>query len=381
MKKTVLLIALTLIAVNALVLYSIRPYGYNVSALIRINEFEKEGATPRYFQKGMVIFQDGGYDGQAYYYVAMDPFLTLGHFRDAYRQQRVFYPLLSRALALGDSGRVPFSMYAVNLLALAAGMFFFIRILGHYSLDPAWSLLYGLSAPSIMTIQYDLPSPLSIALLIAAVYFYVVRGNLNVTAFFFALAFLTREDSIVIFLPLLAWDAQKTRSIKRGAVLLSSLVPFFLWQYFITVKLGALPTGASAEVISPVPFSGILGYLKTVRLAGLKESLKELSTVFVFIYFLAVTVVVGLRLIKTRHLFYYVAFAYCVLSVFTVPSQWNNYNGLLRMFYGLFPFLALSYAVERDRAVKYAAIFSVTLTVLTVVRILFISPVYPFRVF
>ena len=35
------------------------------------------------------------------------------------------------------------------------------------------------------------------------------------------------------------------------------------------------------------------------------------------------------------------------LVLFTVASQWDNYNGLLRMFYGLFPFLVLAYCVEK----------------------------------
>lgn len=87
-------IVITLLAVHALVMYSIKPYGYNMSSMIRISQNEKYGVAPEYFQKGMVIFDDkGGYDGQFYYYVAMDPFLEKGYFKNAYRQQRILYNL------------------------------------------------------------------------------------------------------------------------------------------------------------------------------------------------------------------------------------------------------------------------------------------------
>src|SRR3989339_1033763 len=172
MRDFLLPIIITLLAVHALVMYSIKPYKYNMSSMIHISQNEKEGVAKEYFQKGMVIFDGGGYDGQFYYYVAMDPFLEKGYFKNAYRQQRILYPLLARCLAFGNEGLIPYTLYIINLLSVAVGMFFLILILRQYSLHPMWSLFYGLSPSSIMTIQYDLPSPLSIALIIAAVYFY-----------------------------------------------------------------------------------------------------------------------------------------------------------------------------------------------------------------
>ncbi|MEK7842079.1 MAG: hypothetical protein AAB197_05335, partial [Deltaproteobacteria bacterium] len=59
---------------------------------------------------------------------------------------------------------------------------------------------------------------------------------------------------------------------------------------------------------------------------------------------------------------------------------WDNYNGLLRMFYGLFPFLIFSFCLEGDRLFKGAVYFTAVLSFLTVIRILFISPVYPFSI-
>lgn len=373
-------IAATIFIVNALVMYSIRPYGYNLSSMIRITEREREGVVPEYFQKGFAIFKDGGYDGQCYYYVAMDPFIKAGLYRNAYRYQRILYPLISRALTFGNLSLLPYTMYLVNLASLAVGMYFFILILKHYSLSPLWSLFYGLSPPSIMTVQYDLPSPLSVALLIAAVYFYVVRDRVYVTAALFALAFLAREDSIVVFLPLILWDVIGKRSLKRAAVIASSLIPFFLWQYYVTSRIGEVPTGASSGVLSPIPFSGVAGYFSSPTVTGPGGFQKNIVFFTVFAYFMAVGAVMLRSLIKKRHPFYMMAMAYPVLATFTVSSQWDNFSGLLRMFYGLFPFLTLSYAVDKSPAIRYSVYFIGLLTLLTVIRIVFISPVYPYTV-
>ena len=60
MRDFLLPIIITLLAVHALVMYSIKPYKYNMSSMIRISQNEKEGVAKEYFQKGMVIFDGGG---------------------------------------------------------------------------------------------------------------------------------------------------------------------------------------------------------------------------------------------------------------------------------------------------------------------------------
>lgn len=384
MKSKTLEIALpilvSLIVVHILVMYSIRPYGYNFSAMIRLTETEEAGEkVERYFQKGMVIFtHGGGYDGQNYYYVAMDSLSDM-NYKNAYRQQRMLYPLFARILALDKKSLLPYTLYAANMLALSLGMYFFILLLRQYSASPWWSLFYGLSPSTIMTIQYDLPSPVSISLIIAAICFYTNK-KIILTTIFMSLAFLAREDSIMVLMPLLIWDYQNSRRFKRIALLSACLMPFFLWQIFVTAKLGNTPVATSAETISFIPFSGIVGYLKTIELDNFKHIGRQLSAIIVFLYFIGISAIIAKKLMRKQHLFYYAVAAYCLLSVFTVPSQWDNYNGLLRMFYGLFPFLILSYCLEKDKLIKGGVYFMGILSFLTVVRILFISPVYPFRI-
>ncbi len=386
MKNTFLPIIITLLTIHLLVLYSISPYGYNFSSMFRISKVEKEGVVPEYFQKGMVIFDDkGGYDGQFYYYVAMDHFLEKGYFKNAYRQQRILYPLLAHLFAFGKENLLQYTFYIVNLIALFVGMFFMILLLKQYSLPPMWSLFYGLAPSSIMTIQYNLPSPVSIALIIIAIYFYINK-NIILTTVFMSLSFLTREDSIVVLLPLLFWDYQCNKKISRIFLLVSCLIPFFLWQLFIVIKLGNMPVATSKEVISFIPFSGIMGYIKTIEFENIKQFGKQISLLIVFLYLITIAVIVIKRLLSTRHLFYYVIVTYFLLLAVSVPSQVEGYNdkfeysGVLRIFYGIFPFLVLSYCIEKDRLIKYSTYFIGILSFFTIVRILFVSPVYPFSI-
>ena len=386
-------ILITLVAVNLLVLFSIRPYEYNVSSMIRISQNEAEGVVPEYFQKGMVIFKDkGGYDGQFYYYAARDPLMQEGYFTNPYRRQRVLYPLLSNILALGSPERLAYSMYAVNLLSLGLGMFFFIGILRRCGVNPYMSLFYGLSAPSMMAMLYDVPSPLSFFLIIASIYYYIdsrlmpreqrIDKKLIVSSLFMALAFLTREDSIMVLAPLIAWDLQQEKSIRRAIILAASLLPFFLWQFFVALKLGSIPASASTDAIRFIPFAGITEYfvpqIKGVGGLGMKALLTLSASVMVLVFFSAVSVAVVAALRVKQELYYYIVSAYCLLVLFTVASQWDNYNGLLRMFYGLFPFLVLAYCVEKKRSFKYLVWSTAALSFLAVVLVLFVSPVYPY---
>jgi len=375
-------IVVALVIVHGLVLASLRPYGGNLSAMMRIGESEeREQVVREYFQPGFVIFTgEGGYDGQAYYYVAMDPLATKGLYRNPYRYQRILYPLVARGLALGQPRLLPLTLYLANLLALAAGMAVMITLLRGQGRSPWWSLFAGLCPAAIMTIQYDLPSPLAIALLLGAVAAYG-RDRVAVASGLIALAFLTREDAVMVLVPLLGWEVWAHRSRRRAAMLAASVTPLVAWQAFVTSRLGGVPAAESLAVVQPVPFAGLAGYFASLRgAAGATAWLKHAAVLAVAVFLLAVGAIVLRRLRRAPHLYYVLAAAYPLLAVFTVPSQWDNYNGLLRLFYGLFPFLTLAYGVERARSVRYAVFAIAVLSLLAALRGLLVSPVYPFRI-
>ena len=64
----------------------------------------------------------GGYDGQYYYYIALDPAKARYYMdRPTYRYTRILYPITARLLALGQPELVPYSLILINWLAIAGG--------------------------------------------------------------------------------------------------------------------------------------------------------------------------------------------------------------------------------------------------------------------
>jgi hypothetical protein len=80
-----------------------------------------------------------GYDGQFTYYVAMDPRpeAVAPHLDvPAYRYQRILYPLLARALALGQPAWIPWSLILISLIAQAVGTWAVASFLADHGVWP-----------------------------------------------------------------------------------------------------------------------------------------------------------------------------------------------------------------------------------------------------
>lgn len=118
-------------------------------------------ADPAAVPPGLAV-TDAGYDGMFYYRLALDPFtdertahgITLD--LPAYRQQRIAYPLLVWAVSLGDAGRVPVALVAVNVAGLGAlGLVGAIlaRRSGRHAL---WGMLFTAYPGFVMTLTRDL---------------------------------------------------------------------------------------------------------------------------------------------------------------------------------------------------------------------------------
>jgi hypothetical protein len=217
-----------------------------------------------------------GYDGQFAYFIALDPV----HARDYldskspgsagpdYRYTRILYPMLARALALGQADAIPYTLIVINWLAVAGGTLALAAWLRRKRISPWFSLLYGIYPGLFVTVQRDLNEALAYALVALAVYLYDLGGAraLLMAALSFALASLARETTLVfpIVYTLSAWA--QSRSVRRPTrkwILLAfaalSFGPFMLWKGFLWYWLGSI--GRSGGVYpQPVPFRGLLSY-------------------------------------------------------------------------------------------------------------------------
>ena len=66
-----------------------------------------------------------GYDGQAYYYAASDPFIKTNFYSiDLKKYQRFLYPFLAHILAFGNKRFLPWTLLIVNIISILAGTLF-----------------------------------------------------------------------------------------------------------------------------------------------------------------------------------------------------------------------------------------------------------------
>src|SRR5438270_896754 len=110
-------------------------------------------------------FKIGGYDGQFYYYIALDPANARYYFREpAYRYTRIVYPMTARILALDSPGLVPLSLLLINLMAIVGGTLAVSAWLKRKRLSPWFALIYGLYPGLFVSLQRDLAEPMAFAL-------------------------------------------------------------------------------------------------------------------------------------------------------------------------------------------------------------------------
>jgi hypothetical protein len=201
-----------------------------------------------------------GYDGQFAYQIARDP-LGASRFLDvpAYRYQRILYPVVAWALALGQRALVPWTLVAVNWLALVAGTRFTEGILTGRGANRWYALSYGLFGGLMMAVRLDLTEPLAYALAQAAVLSYE-RGRARGAAGWLALAALTKETTLLVAAGFLLSFAlsRRWRDLVQWAVIVG--VPFAALQVFLRVWLGAWGVGSGGAMGTPfewIPYRGL----------------------------------------------------------------------------------------------------------------------------
>jgi hypothetical protein len=206
-----------------------------------------------------------GYDGQFYYFLAVDP-ANGNDYMDApgIIYSRIGYPMTARALSGGNPTLIPYMMVLVNVLAAVGGTlavaFFFRR----HGLPPALALLYGFFPGLALAVLRDLTEPLAFGLAAAAlvIFDWHSKRRLLGSAALFGLAMLTRE-TVALFpaiialgllvgagTPALGWRkrirwANLARAIAFAEI---AFAPLLVWRHLLST---ALPHATTQE-----PFAG-----------------------------------------------------------------------------------------------------------------------------
>lgn len=281
----------------------------------------------------LAAFRDG-YDGRAYYRLALDPLTRavddhgIAFTRPAYWQARIGYPLAAWTLALGGrAALVPGAMVLVNLLAIAG----IVLLAGRWSLrlgrSAWWGAVPAMWAGFLVGLGQDLTEPLAGLLLLAALV--AMRAGRHVpAAVALTAAALTRETTLVVALAVLLaalaprGDRSSTPHWWVGAV---PLVGYAGWRAWVR--------GRWADVVPDPPSDNPLGVpgVALVRYLGsaVVHPVQELPNLVLLLPTLVALVLVTTALRAPGPLHERLALAGSVLLLASLPV-WDRGQAYLR---------------------------------------------------
>lgn len=199
-----------------------------------------------------------GYDGQFYYYMAVDPLHASVHMDNApYRYQRILFSLAVWVLSLGGHPALAaWWLLILNVVGTLAGTAALALLLERRGLSPWFSLAFGLYFGQFAAITHDVPDGLAAGLVIVAA-LAADRERWKEAALWLAIASLTRETTL-IFAAAAALDAVAQRRWGRAALMLCSGIPLLLWLLALRLVFGQTGLFFSGVVSAApkIPFAG-----------------------------------------------------------------------------------------------------------------------------
>jgi hypothetical protein len=240
-----------------------------------VTKFVVAGSTftdPARAPDGLAVLPSVGYDGNFYYRLALDPL----NFNDTdfgitiqgdqqLRRDRILYPAVVHVIALGSVDAVPWTMVAVNVLAMAAIALFGAALARSTGRRPLWGLLFVAFPLLWFSLARDLTELLEVALVLAA-----LLGIRNkrwgwVTVALTA-AVLTRETAVLVVAGLAAdrvvgWARRRERPSTPDLAWAIPLAALMAWQLVIRAEVGRFGfTGGSGGMNAP--FWGLQKFLE-----------------------------------------------------------------------------------------------------------------------
>jgi len=364
-----------------LIVYNIAPYGYNLSSMMRFG-VAHPFHDPAALGPNLVVFNDPesggvGYDGQFYYYIIKDLFMGEEGKPNPFRSQRILYPFLAYLLAFGRAELLPWSMPAVNLLAIALSALLLWRLMSDTAARPAILFVYTLNIGFLIAVFYDVSTPLCVGLTVAGIFFHL-RDKPWPAALMLALAMLAQENALPVIGTLCLWLGWK-KDVRRALVTAASILPWAIWQALLWQRYGKLPALMSGGHFTP-PFVGMLSHAASFSLpGGFIDNLRELSVYPFMVFVLALLAVSVWEMKKKPSELSLLLIVHALAGVcFNSAQIWSStITSPARALATVFPFVALCYSRERSAGLRLLIIICSLLALMGVLRILLL-PAHPF---
>jgi hypothetical protein len=285
-----------------------------------------------------------GYDGQFYYYVAIDPFFTQGYAAaidlPRFRYRRILVPLLAHVLGAGQAEAILVTYALVSLLAVPLGVYWLARLAERMWRAPAWGLAF-LAVPAVLVSLDRQTVDGMLAAFCVGFTLYAAERRTGPLLAVLALAMLTRETGLLL-IAAASGTAFLQRRFGTSVLLACAVAPALLWYAFVH----AHPSAYEANLFDPVPlrhwfmaFAAPPAYADFGAMAWLPRSLDRLGL-------LGALVAMGAALRQGRRAFSEAlpcaALLFALLAAWhSAPGGWSDSYGYARTFTPLLLLVAL----------------------------------------
>jgi len=239
---------------------------YNPTAFIFIGRFfiERDPSSPisRFVLGTMGLpSSEFGYDGQIYYYMALDPLSAWRNLDTNGRYARILFSLAVKVFSLGNPFLIPAVMIAVNIVSIVVGTELVSKMLCRRGKNRWFSLVYGLYIGHLFVVARDCIESFSYMFVLLGIYVIEDKQRLLPSASLFSLALFAKETAI-LFVGGYLLDLILRRSLSFKNKLLFfviSVVPYALYQFYLYALFGFIPilTVGNPLTSKLIPYSGV----------------------------------------------------------------------------------------------------------------------------
>ena len=287
---------------------------------------------------GVAVSPDiAGYDGTAFYRLALDPFthrltafgITLD--APAYRQQRILYPFLVWLCSLGRASLVPWALVLVNLAAIAALAAAGAQLSVAVGRHPLAGLAFALYPGFVYSVSRDLCEPTACAAGLGAMVA-IAKRRYTLAAALLSAAVLARETLLLLAIACCAaylWSRLRRRTPEYPLVLFAvPLAVYAAWELILRRVWGITPLLSGPRSFTP-PFTQYWHAL------GIASSLRhEHRLVFCELAYLAIITLLAVVAIRSRNVpEFWKLGALCYLALAaTMPAEvWADDAAYMRV--------------------------------------------------
>jgi hypothetical protein len=322
-------------------------------------------------RRELIKVDGNGYDGQWFYFIAWDPLMKEYHFAPGvekiiddpvFRYRRITYPILTKIFSFDQPYLYPMVMIFL-LIASGAILGFLISRIATLNGWSPWSGLLALAIPALwFSISVGTPEPLAAAF-VAAGFFLTLKKRYVSAAFFFAMAALTRESTILFIVAIALFEFFKNRKFQAPLILIASIVPYFVWRLFVAITLYAMH-GWKGFFSEPgnvgIPFMGVIEAYRQIMNGSYIGAVTgpAIALPIVLICMVAAFVLVYRQ---TKHPVAIIGAIYAFLALcLSWTKVWRDVSNVERQSYESFLCLALLFASRpadnKGRNVIYACV-------------------------